>query len=441
MSKKSKRSKLPKSSKQLRQRPPESYEIQARLIGRIQYAEQQMRGGDFAGCIRTCEPLLNSLPKHSEMRLNILGLLGLAQGMSQNYRESYDILSEAISLDPTRAEFWHNHGLASYHLGRLAEAVRDFERAVELTKNDKSEMARGFALQLRESRQELQETMQLHGANITLEQFTEREERFAQGVRLMKQEKWSEAGQLFRQLTETGARIAPYWGNLGVCLMVQRRYDEAEAALKQSLAINPDYPIARDNLKCLPAARRSKEPVEIRTINLAQGDDVKQSLALFNKDKEGEITSTAFIEKVGRAVTSTWKPAGKQSPRYNFFLNIFSDTRFTTCPQCEGKTRARKLPLAIHVNPNIPMILEKICRYCYTCDLLIIHRDQLEEQLFRKLLLTNPEAIDNDYLVIGTLDNTEWNRMKYQELSFRQIAEHLHDFKEVVTFSREPLDE
>ena len=186
-------------------------------MDRIQYAEQQVREGDFAGCIHTCEPLRSSLPKHSEMRLHILGLMGLAQGMSRNYHESYDILSEAISLDPTKAEFWHNRGLASYHLGRLAEAVRDFERAVELTKNDKSEMAHGFVLQLRESRQKLQETMQLHGADITLELFTEREERFAQAVRLMKQEKWAEAEQMFRQLTETGARIAAYWGNLGVC--------------------------------------------------------------------------------------------------------------------------------------------------------------------------------------------------------------------------------
>jgi tetratricopeptide (TPR) repeat protein len=361
--------------------------------------------------------------------------------MLQNYRESYDVLSEALSLDPTKAEFWHNHGLASYHLGRLAEAMRDFERAVELTKNDKNEMARRFASQLREIRQELQEAMQLHGANITLEQFTEREERFAQAVRLMKQEKWPEAEQLFRQLTETGARVAAYWGNLGVCLMVQCRYDEAEAALKQSLAINPDYPIARDNLKRLPAARRSKEPVEIRMMNLAKGDDVKQSLALFDKDKEGEITSSTVIEKVGRAVTGTWKLAGKQSPRYNFFLNIFPETRFVTCPQCEVKTRVRKLPLVINVNPNIPVVLYKICRYCDTCDLLIVHRDQLEEQLLRDLIVTNPKAVDNDYLVIGTIDITVWNSMKRQVSSFRQIAEHLHDFKEVVTFSREPLDE
>src|SRR5260370_6598065 len=190
--------------------------------------------------------------------------------------------------------------------------------------------------------------MQSHGDNTTLEQFTEREERLGQAVRLMKQEKWPEAELMFRQLTETGDRVAAYWGNLGVCLMTQLRYDEAEAALKQSLAIDPDYPFARDNLKQLPTVRRSKEPIKIQTINLAKGDDVKQSLALYDKNEEGEITSSTIIEKLGRAVTGTWKPTGKQRPRYDFFLNTFPDTRFITCPQCKGKTQARKFSLVIH---------------------------------------------------------------------------------------------
>jgi len=123
MSKKSKRAKLSRPMKQFQQRSSVSSQIQERLVDRIQYAQQQTRGGDFAGCISTCEPLLHSLPKHSEMRLEVLSLLGLAHGMLQNYQQSYDIFSEAISLDPTKAEFWHNHGLASHAMGRLSREI------------------------------------------------------------------------------------------------------------------------------------------------------------------------------------------------------------------------------------------------------------------------------------------------------------------------------
>jgi site-specific recombinase XerD len=69
---------------------------------------------------------------------------------------------------------------------------------------------------------------------------------------------------------------------------------------------------------------------------------------------------------------------GKQPPRYCFFLNPYRDVRFTTCPQGGGKTRQRKLPLVIHVDPVQLIALNKTCRYCPGCDLLIAHQDEVE---------------------------------------------------------------
>ncbi len=51
----------------------------------------------------------------------------------------------------------------------------------------------------------------------------------------------------------------------------------------------------------------------------------------------------------------------------------------------------------------------------------------------------NPEAIGNDYQVVGTLDRAELNQRKQDPLSFEQVIEYLHDFKEVVTFQRVPV--
>src|SRR6266700_5615395 len=72
---------------------------------------------------------------------------------------------------------------------------------------------------------------------------------------------------------------------------------------------------------------------------------------------------------------------GKQPPRYRFFLNPYTDVRFTTCPQCRGKTSQRKLPLVIHIDPMQLVALNKTCRYCPRCDLLIAHQDELEAWL------------------------------------------------------------
>jgi tetratricopeptide (TPR) repeat protein len=407
-------------------------------VNRAQSAKQQMLMGNFAGCISTCEPLLNSLPRYSALRLDVLALLGLAHGMLKHYQQSYDAFSEAIDIDPTVAEFWHNRGLACHYMTRPGEAVRNFERAVELSKNETSEMARKFAQQLEEERQELQEAMQSHETGITFEQYLEREQRFTQALRLVRQGKWQEAERLFRQLTETGSRIPSYWGNLGVCLMMQFRYDEAEEVLKQALAIEPDYPVARDNLKKLPEVRRSKLPPLHQLINLSQEEDTKQSLTLYQKDDEGAVTSSTTIEKVGHTITGTWRQPGKQPPRYNFFLNTYQDTRFTTCPQCKIKTRPRKFSLVVNVNPKYTIVVDKLCRFCYSCDLLIVHQDQLEEQLAARFMTINPDAIGNDYQVVGTLDKAEWSQRKQDPSSLERVIEYLHDFKEVVTFQRVP---
>lgn len=101
----------------------------------------------------------------------------------------------------------------------------------------------------------------------------------------------------------------------------------------------------------------------------------------------------------------------------------------------------RKLSLVVNVNPRYTIIVEKICRFCYACGLLIVHQDQLEQQLVSQFMTINPQAIGNDYQVIGTLDRAEWNQGKQDPLSVERVIAYLHDFKEVVTFERVPVEE
>jgi tetratricopeptide (TPR) repeat protein len=217
MSKKSKRAKLVRPMKQLQHRSPSvpSSQIHERLASRARYTRQQILKGDFVGTISTCESLLNSLPTSSALRIEALALLGMAHCMLQHHQESYDALSEAISIDSTMPELWYNFGLVCHHLGRHAEAVRAYERAIELSKGDEtSEVARKFVKELAAAQRELQEAMEAHGPDITLEEYREREESFTQALNLVKQEKWSEAELLFRQLAEIGTRIPAYIGGI-----------------------------------------------------------------------------------------------------------------------------------------------------------------------------------------------------------------------------------
>jgi len=120
-------------------------------------------------------------------------------------------------------------------------------------------------------------------------------------------------------------------------------------------------------------------------------------------------------------MTQKQKPRfGQLEPQYNLALNPYPDARFYKCPDCEQKTRQRKLPLLIHIDPMNLVALNYTCRYCPHCDLLIAHQGEIEELLARLFAERAPSAIGNDYLMIGTVERQAWREGKDQEPPLRQ---------------------
>lgn len=130
----------------------------------------------------------------------------------------------------------------------------------------------------------------------------------------------------------------------------------------------------------------------------------------------------------------------KPEKRYRFFLNPYDDSRFTSCPQCGAKTRQRKLPLALFIEPTHCFILNKTCRYCPGCDLLIAHRNDLEALLVAIFAERAPQAIGNEYHVIGTVDRADWREgfIAPDQETRKPLPEMLHEFKRVLTFTPAP---
>ena len=124
---------------------------------------------------------------------------------------------------------------------------------------------------------------------------------------------------------------------------------------------------------------------------------------------------------------------GRLEPRFKFFLNPYTDWRFTRCPECEKRMRTRKEPFVVHVDPKQLAVLNMTARYCPDCDLLILHRDRVEDLLERALEPEAPNVIGNEYLVIGTLERSLW-RKRGRHLTLGPAIEQLHDFREVVRY-------
>lgn len=122
---------------------------------------------------------------------------------------------------------------------------------------------------------------------------------------------------------------------------------------------------------------------------------------------------------------------GKLPPKYKFIMNPYPDKRLSRCPMCEGKTGQRKLPLLIHVNPRQLIVLNYTCRYCRSCDLLMAHKHEVEHYLYNTFSSLNPDAIGNDYLILGTVEKKAWRERQKVPKPPAEMFEHARDFRTV----------
>ncbi len=122
------------------------------------------------------------------------------------------------------------------------------------------------------------------------------------------------------------------------------------------------------------------------------------------------------------------KKFGQLESRHNFSLNPYPDLRFYKCVRCETKTGQRKLPLVVHVHPHNLTLLNYTNRYCKQCDLLIGHQHEIEHHLTKLFSKLNPSIVGNEYLIIGSVNKSTWQKSTKQTLLISEIVESTHDF-------------
>jgi hypothetical protein len=115
------------------------------------------------------------------------------------------------------------------------------------------------------------------------------------------------------------------------------------------------------------------------------------------------MASTVEQVMAANAANNGQRRIGQLPPAYRFFPNPYRDARFTSgCPRCAKKLRQRKLPLAIHVNDWGMAVINKTCRYCPACDLLISHEDELRAMIDRLVGEAKSATSEPYFFVIGT---------------------------------------
>jgi len=120
--------------------------------------------------------------------------------------------------------------------------------------------------------------------------------------------------------------------------------------------------------------------------------------------------------------------------RHYFFLNPYVDAAFTKCPKCQSKTKIRKFPLVIHIDPQQLLLLNKKCRYCTKCDLIITKKSEVESLMAACFEQSNPQIIGNNYLVMGVAERRDWREGKKGKILQGETIERMLVFKDVLNF-------
>ena len=116
--------------------------------------------------------------------------------------------------------------------------------------------------------------------------------------------------------------------------------------------------------------------------------------------------------------------------RFFFFLNPHADVAVTRCPKCEAKTKQRKIPLVVHIEPQTLCVLNKTCRFCPACQLVIARQSEIEPLLQAMVDDEHPVLEQGKYMAIGTLDRGDWRAGQKERWSTVEAINRAWVFKD-----------
>jgi len=84
--------------------------------------------------------------------------------------------------------------------------------------------------------------------------------------------------------------------------------------------------------------------------------------------------------------------------------------------------------------------LNKSCKFCPYCDLIIGQKSDLDE-LLKNILSSPPFELKlnpKDYLVFGTMERKDWVKTQKEPTSQKDAIELVHPFKDILDFEIQP---
>lgn len=129
-----------------------------------------------------------------------------------------------------------------------------------------------------------------------------------------------------------------------------------------------------------------------------------------------------------------------QKTKYNFYLSPWEQYAWTKCPSCDNKTKVRKFCLMVHYKKHNNKVqqmisLNKSCKYCPECDLLIVRKPETDK-LMKELVLKKfgLKCSPDEYMIFGTMDRKDWKANQKEAMGVKNLFDKIYLFKDIWDF-------
>jgi tetratricopeptide (TPR) repeat protein len=235
--------------------PRKGKSVDERTLDRLEEITQEgfafIQRGDYAAAERAFRRVLAT----AEGDAAVYGL-GVVCAMTNRTEEAFQLFNRAVEVYDEDVDYWYNLGMAAEHTWRVSRALQAFERCLELGLKER-DLKREAEEHIRILRQGIADLQKEWGKHFSREEMIRHEDLFARGVEAMEHGERTRAIELFCEAVTVIERHHQSWGNLGACLLQRGELDEGEQALRQALAIKPNYEFAQFNLKSLAEVKAS----------------------------------------------------------------------------------------------------------------------------------------------------------------------------------------
>ncbi len=220
-----------------------------------------------SGDLQAGEAIVSDLFKKHPDIATVQYARGVICAIKGQYDESIAYFDKAIDIFPYFVEAWFNQAISYQKKVEPVEAIRAFQKVVELGNPDND-----FVRQAKELIASIEKQI-YNELGITLGLYLKSKNQFDEASVALKKGEWEKALTGFQAVVSMNPKHPQSYGNMGICYGQLGRKQEALAAFDKALELDPKYEPARLNRAVIDSQEEGKTLQNIKSVPV---EDYKQ---------------------------------------------------------------------------------------------------------------------------------------------------------------------